>query len=158
MQSIMSNILAATQSHSAVGVNSTGLHQGSVAYLSQFTTADTPYQDWTGELGAYPIDPNTGQVNTAPGSAVWSARAQLDAQNWDSGRIIATWDPAAGAGTPFRWTSASSATTGIAPGTNLGQNLASFVPDPNGSDVLNYLRGNTSQEQRNGGQIGRAHV
>ena len=147
MQSIMSNILAATQAHSAVGVNSTGLHQGSVAYLAQFTTSDTPYQDWTGELGAYPIDPNTGQVNTTPGSAAWSARAQLDAQDWNLGRIIATWDPVAGTATPFRWNSDPSATTGIAPNTTLGQELTSFL-DSNGSDVLNYLRGNTSQEQR----------
>jgi type IV pilus assembly protein PilY1 len=145
LQVILATILAATQSTSSTAVNSTGLHTGSMAYLAQFTTSDT-FQDWTGNLNAWPIDPVTGQVNTTPGSQLWSAKTQLTAQNWDSGRLIATWDPVAKAGTPFRWN-----TTVISATTALGAALSTFPADTNGQDVLQFIRGNNAQELRNGG-------
>ena len=151
MQVILANILAATQSTASTAVNSTGLHNGSVAYLAQFTTADTN-QDWTGDLGAYPIDAITGQVNTTPTAAVWSARTQLDGQDWDTGRLIATWDPVARKATPFRWQPAL-APAGISGTTALGLSLSTFPPDTNGQDVLQFIRGSNAQEQRLGGQF-----
>jgi type IV pilus assembly protein PilY1 len=151
LQVILAKILAATESVASTAVNSTGLHNGSTAYLAQFTTSDT-YQDWTGNLLAFPINPTTGQVDTAPTDAVWSARAQLDAVSWDTGRQIATWDPVARAGTPFRWNPAL-APDGISATTNLGLALSTFTPDTNGQDVLQFLRGSSAQEQRNGGQF-----
>ncbi|MBV9725294.1 MAG: pilus assembly protein PilY [Gammaproteobacteria bacterium] len=148
LQSIVARIIAATQSTASTGVNSTGLHSGSVAYLAQFTTSDN-YQDWTGNLNAWPINPSTGQVDTTAGNQLWSAQAQLDAQGANA-RLIVTWDPLAKSGTPFRW-SPPPATQGISATTALGQALGSFGPDPNGQDVLQYLRGSNAQEQRNGG-------
>jgi type IV pilus assembly protein PilY1 len=151
LQTILAQIQNTTQSTASTAVNSTGLHRGSVAYLAQFTTADT-LLDWTGNLNAWPIDPVTGFVNTAPGGQLWSAMTQLDAQNWNSGRLIATWDPVAAAGTPFRWNGAL-APAGISGGTALGTAFQSFVPDNNGQHVLEYLRGNAQRELRNGGQF-----
>lgn len=151
LQVILGNILAATQSTASTAVNTTGLHNGSLAYLAQFTTSDT-YQDWTGDLGAYPISPNTGQVDTSPAAAIWKASAQLDAQDWDVGRLIATWDPAAKQATPFRWTP-SLAPNGISATTPLGTALQTFTPDPNGQDILNFLRGSSALEKRNSGQL-----
>jgi type IV pilus assembly protein PilY1 len=151
MQIILAKILAATQSTASTAVNTTGLHNGSVAYLAQFTTSDAN-QDWTGDLDAYPISAATGQVNTAAGSAVWSAKAQLDSQNWDTGRLIATWDPVAGAATPFRW-NAGLAPAGISATTALGTALSTFNLDPNGQDVLQFIRGSNAKEQRFGGQF-----
>ena len=151
MQSIMATILATTQSTASTAVNSTGLHQGSMAYLAQFATSDT-FQDWTGDLGAYPIDPSTGAVNTAPSAALWSASAQLDGQSYDTGRLLATWDPVAKRATPFRWVPGL-APNGISATTNLGKALATFAADTNGQDVLNDLRGSSAQEQRNSGQF-----
>jgi type IV pilus assembly protein PilY1 len=148
MQAIVAKIIAATQSTASTGVNSTGLHNGSVAYLAQFTTSDT-FQDWTGNLNAWPVDPLTGQVNTTPGSQIWSAQTQLDLQGANT-RLIATWDPVANAGTPFRWNPAL-APAGISASTGLGMALATFPPDTNGQDVLQFLRGSSAQEQRNGG-------
>ncbi|HMK84387.1 MAG TPA: PilC/PilY family type IV pilus protein, partial [Steroidobacteraceae bacterium] len=145
---IIRTILQATQATASAAVNSTGLNTTSVVYQSQFTTSDY-YQDWTGNLLAYPISPTTGVVNTqAPN---WTAQAQLDALS-PANRIIATWDPVAGAGTPFEWT-AGTPTSGIASSTTLGQDLETFTPDTSGSDVLNYLRGSSAQEVRNGGQF-----
>ncbi len=155
LQSILAQIQNTTQSTASTAVNSTGLHRGSVAYLAQFTTSDT-YLDWTGNLTAWPIDAVTGYVNTAPGGQLWSAATQLDAQNWNTGRVIATWDPmangGAGGGTPFRWNPAL-VPAGISATTGLGMALSTFVPDPSGLDVVEYLRGRGRLEQRNGGQF-----
>src|SRR6516165_6627149 len=148
IQTIVAKIIAATQSTAATGVNSTGLHNGSVAYLAQFTTSDT-FQDWTGNLNAWPIDPVTGQVNTTPGSQIWSAQAQLDAQGSNS-RLIATWDPVAKSGTPFEWNPAL-APAGVSATTGLGMALSTFAPDTKGQDVLQFIRGSNALEQRNGG-------
>jgi type IV pilus assembly protein PilY1 len=151
LQSILANILAATQSTASTAVNSTGLHNGSIAYLAQFTTSDNN-QDWTGNLNAFPINPLTGQVNTAPSAAIWSSRSQLDSQSWNSGRLIATWDPIAMEGTPFRW-NPGLAPAGISATTALGMALSTFAPDTNGQDVLQFLRGNNALEQHSGGQF-----
>ena len=68
LQIIITKILAATQSTASAAVNSTGLNTNSVVYQSQFTTSDL-YQDWTGNLYAFPINPTTGVVNTSPAAA-----------------------------------------------------------------------------------------
>src|SRR5215469_14375796 len=150
LQSILSRIIAATQSTASTGVNSSGLHQGSVAYLARFTSSDN-LGDWTGDLDAWNIDPNTGQVNTASGSQIWSAQAQLDAQTWNA-RRIATWDPVANSGVPFEWNPAL-APAGISAATGLGLALSSFAADTNGQDVLQFIRGSSAQEVRNGGKF-----
>jgi len=150
LQSIVSRIIAATQSTASTGVNSSGLHQGSVAYLSQFTSSDN-LGDWTGDLDAWNIDPGTGQVSTTPGSQIWSAQAQLDAQTWNA-RRIATWDPVANSGIPFRWNPAL-APGGISAATGLGLALSTFAADTNGQDVLQFIRGSNAQELRNGGKF-----
>ncbi len=151
LQTIITTILAATQSTASAAVNSTGLNTSSVVYQSQFTTSDL-YQDWTGNLYAFPINPTTGAVSTLPTNALWSAQTQLDGQNWLTGRLIATWDPVANAGTPFQWNTGTP-TTGIASTTTLGQDLETFTQDTNGQDVLQFLRGSNAQEVRNGGQF-----
>ena len=152
LQVILGTILAATQSVASVAVNSTGLSTNTVVYQSQFLSSDTK-QDWTGNLYAFAVDPTTGVVDTIAGDAVWAAAARLDMQNWDTGRIIATWDPVTGAGIPLRWNPSPTATSGIANTTILGQDLKTFAPDPNGQDVVNYLRGSSAQEVSNGGQF-----
>jgi type IV pilus assembly protein PilY1 len=149
MQVIVAKILATTQSTASTAVNTTGLHAGALAYLAKFTTADS-YQDWTGDFSAYPIAAN-GQVATTAGSAAWSAATQLDVQTY-TGRMIATWDPQLPGGTPFRW-NAALAPKGISGTTTLGMQLSTFTGDTNGSDVVNYIRGNTAQEVRNGGKF-----
>jgi type IV pilus assembly protein PilY1 len=152
MQVILAKILAANQSTASTAVNTTGLNNGSVAYMAQFLTSDT-YQDWTGDLDAYPVNPANGSVNTNIGSRIWSAKVQLDAQSWDTGRLIATWDPVQTQGIPLRWNASNSQTTAIGQGSTLGQQLSTFTYDTNGQDVLQFLRGSSAQELRNGGQF-----
>jgi type IV pilus assembly protein PilY1 len=145
MAVILAKILAETAATSAASVNSTGIHTGSVAYQGKFTTSDLN-QDWTGDMLAFPINPQTGAINTSLSAALWSAQTQLDLQGWDAGRQIATWDPVAGAGTPFRWNPSTTTTTGIASSTVLGQELETFPQDTNGQDVLQFVRGNNYLE------------
>jgi type IV pilus assembly protein PilY1 len=152
MQVILAKVLAETQSVATGAVNSTGLQTGSVLYQGQFTTSDS-FQDWTGNLYAFPLVFNAqGQVPTLPIDATWSAQTQLDAQAWDVGRMIVTWDPVSNDGIPFQWR-AGNAANGIGAGSPLGAALTTFVPDPNGQDVLQFLRGSNAQEVRNGGQF-----
>ncbi|HTW75539.1 MAG TPA: PilC/PilY family type IV pilus protein [Steroidobacteraceae bacterium] len=146
MQVILAQILAATQSTASATVNTTGLNTNSVAFQPSFDTSDLD-QDWTGDIKAYPISPSTGQVNSS--SLLWSAQAQLDAQaagtGWDTNRLIATWDPVAGQGIPFRWT-AGTPTSGIGATTTLGQELETNTSDPSGVHALRYLRGDAHWE------------
>ena len=154
LQIIITAILAQTESTASAAVNSTGLNVNSVVYQSQFVTSDA-YQDWTGNLFAFDIDATTGIVDTLLTDAFWSAQTQLDSQ---ASRIISTWDPVRGAAIPFEWT-AGAPVNGIATSTVLGQALQTFAPDPNGQDALQYLRGSTTQEMRNGGKFrNRAHI
>jgi type IV pilus assembly protein PilY1 len=138
-------------------VNSTGINTKSVAYQGKFTTSDLD-QDWTGDLLAFPINSQTGVINTTLSAALWSAQAQLDLETWfagapEVGRNIVTWDPVAMAGTPFQWNPSTTTTTGIAVSTTLGQALETFPADTNGQDVLQFLRGSRALEQQNGGQF-----
>jgi type IV pilus assembly protein PilY1 len=154
LEQILAKVLAQTQSTASAAVNSTGLRSGAVVYQSQFVTSDAN-QDWTGELYAFPVNANTGVVDTTPADAIWSAKAKLDALNWDTGRLIATWDPVAQAGIPFRWAPSPAPLpapqTGISPTSTLGLQLSTFTADTNGQDVLNFLRGSAAQEKHNGG-------
>ncbi len=156
LDGILAQVQQATQSVSSSAVNSTGIHVGSLAFQAQFNTSDT-YQDWTGNLYAFPINPATGVVDTNPSDAVWNAQAQLDALPWQS-RLIATWDPVSKSGIPFEWTSGSP-TSGIGSTTALGQQLSTNPADPSGQDALDYLRGDRALEQVNGGPYRtRSHV
>jgi type IV pilus assembly protein PilY1 len=152
MQVILAKILAETAATSAASVNSTGINTKSVAYQGKFTTSDLN-QDWTGDLLAFPINATNGFINTALSAALWSAQAQLDFTGWDVGRQIATWDPVAGTGIPFRWNPSTTTTTGIASSTTLGQDFETFAADTNGQDVLQFLRGSSAQELQNGGHF-----
>ncbi|HEX3951695.1 MAG TPA: PilC/PilY family type IV pilus protein [Steroidobacteraceae bacterium] len=155
LQTIITHILAVTESTASAAVNTTGLNVNSVVYQSQFVTSDA-FQDWTGNVLAYPIDAASGVIDTTLADIHWSAQTQLDAQ---ATRAIATWDPVTGQGIPFEWTPGTPA-SGIASNTALGMALQTFAPDTNGQDVLQYLRGSPTQEQRNpGGKFrSRSHI
>lgn len=150
---IVGLIEAAALSTSSAAVNSTTVRTNSVAFQARFTPSTSPYSDWTGDLLAFPIAAD-GTVNTTPSAATWSAQALLDTKNWNTGRVIATWNPAAasgaGAGAPFRWADLSAAQQA---------DLQTSSSDTLGPARLDYLRGDTSQEQRNGGTFrNRSHI
>lgn len=153
----LNNILLAIQNGSynltSSAVSSSRLQAGTAAFQANFTSSTLPYLDWTGNLTATMIDPVTGMPT---GSNIWSAQSLLDSlalgSGWLSGRKIATWNPAlnsgAGDGTPFVWGNLSAA-----------QQLQLQPADALGASRLQYLRGNTALEVRNGGVFrNRSHI
>lgn len=149
LNSIMIAIQNGSFTTSAAAVSSTQLSNNSVEYIANFISSDTPYQDWTGNLIAMPLSPVTG---IPTGSINWKAQPLLDSlvagSGWSTNRFLATWNPSTHAGVPFQWANISSAQqTLLQPSDLLGQNR------------LQYLRGNTALELRNGGAFrNRSHI
>ncbi|MBS0212958.1 MAG: pilus assembly protein PilY [Proteobacteria bacterium] len=152
LNSILISIQGANLSSTAIAVNSGSLNTNSQVYQASFNTSDTPYSDWTGDIDAYTIN-SSGAIATSPS---WSTKTQLNSQvaggGWNTGRYIATWNPAgggSGAGIPFRWASLNATQQG-----QLAQPGDPAVTPPTLSNAqlrVQYLRGDTSQEVRNGG-------
>ena len=158
LNSVLVQIQAGTQSTTSAAVNSATVSSNTTIYQTTYTSSASPYQDWTGNMLAFPIAAN-GTVNTATSNATWQAALQLDQQvcgapgplgganggaggcaNNIANRFIATWNPASDTGVPFEWANLSPAQQAqLGSTTTVGQN------------VLNYLRGDTALEQRNGG-------
>ncbi|MEB0135126.1 PilC/PilY family type IV pilus protein [Actimicrobium sp. CCC2.4] len=153
LNSILISVQSGALSTTAAAVNSSQLQAGSVEYQASFNSNDTPYQDWTGELFEKAIDPATGLPT---GAVLWSAQTLLDTKasgtGWSTNRLITTWNPAlnagAGAAAPFRWASLSAA-----------QQALLQPSDTLGASRVDYLRGNSLLEKRNGGTFrNRSHV
>ncbi|HAU3679747.1 TPA: pilus assembly protein PilY [Legionella pneumophila] len=149
LNSILSNIQNGSFSTSAAAISSTRIDSSTVEYQANFITRDTPYQDWTGNLTAIELDENTGQPTNI---IQWSAQSTLDSlvsgTGWSTNRKIATWDPIAADGVPFRWANI-----------NATQQAQLQPSDLLGENRLEYLRGNATLEKRNGGTFrDRSHV
>lgn len=146
----LNNILISVQNNTlsttAATISSTNLRLGTVEYQASFTSSDKSYQDWTGNFAELSLDPITGFPT---GRINWSGQRLLDAQ---STRTITTWNPTlnsdVGGGVPFLWTNISAAQqASLQPSDSLGENR------------LQYLRGVTTQEIRNGGTFrNRTHI
>lgn len=92
--------------------------------------------DWAGDLHAYALDAS----GTIYAQERWSAADALAAQHWDDGRRIATLgDGTTVAGIPFRGALLASTTVG-------GVNYSA-------AQVLNYLRGDSSNDTAHAGQF-----
>jgi type IV pilus assembly protein PilY1 len=145
LNTILLSVQSGSYSTTSAAVNSSRLSTGSVEYQATFTSATPPSLDWTGDVVEMALDPSTG---AATGSRIWDAQALLDGVSPTS-RVIATWNPTLGAAVPFEWNSGISANqqTLLQPSDTLGQLR------------LAYLRGDTSQELRNGGAFrNRSHL
>ena len=159
LNAVLVQIQAGTQSTTSAAVNSATISSNTTIYQTTYTANDSPFQDWTGNLLAFPISAN-GTVNTSTSNALWQAKQQLDQQvcgagvtgplgtstagpvacaNDTANRYIATWNPASDTGVPFQWSNLSPA------------QQAQLGSSTTGPLVLNYLRGSTANEQVNGG-------
>ena len=146
LNNILISVQNASLSTSAAAISSTNLQVGTVEYQASFTSSDTTYQDWTGNLTEISLNSTTGFPT---GTTIWSAQGLLDTQ---VSRLIATWDPllnsGVGGGVPFEWASI-----------NTTQQAQLQPIDTLGSSRLSYLRGVTTLEKRNGGTFrNRTHI
>lgn len=149
LAAILSNVASQNTSSSSSAANSTSLTANSDLYQATFNPGTATSDAWIGDLDEYPVSAGA-VISTNP---TWSAQVQLDAQG--TNRYIATWDPdhlvdsvVTPAGVGFSWS-------------NLSSTLQSELQpsDSNGSLRVNYLRGDHSDEQSNGGIFRtRAHL
>lgn len=136
--------VAETQSSAAsVATNSTRLDTETVIYQARFDS-----KDWTGQLLAFDIidtGPDAGQV----GDVVWDAGAKLEAVA-PAARNIFTFNPSAnlgaGDGVSFAWLNLDTTQQGY-----LNTDPVSGTADTLGQDRLDYVRGDHSKEEQNGG-------
>jgi type IV pilus assembly protein PilY1 len=114
---------------SALATNSIQLSVGSVIYQGTYNTAN-----WYGEVTALPLNVSTGHV----GTPIWQASSQMP--QWDQRTILSYSD---GAGIVFEEGFLSA-----------GQKTALEASAPTGStaaDIVNFIRGDTSNSVANGG-------
>ncbi len=125
---LMTNIDARIASGASVSVNGEELNADTVLYQASYVS-DT----WVGDVIAYPIDPNTGEILRESDDILWKASDQLQAVESTDRRII-TYDPdpdndpntVDGAASVFRYASLSS------------NHQVMLNSDPN---IVNFIRG-----------------
>jgi type IV pilus assembly protein PilY1 len=154
--SVLVTVQNGSISGSAAAVSSSALQSESTQFQASFTSSDTPYQDWTGDVVATKLDAQTGVPASTP---LWSARTQLDDQAAHGTRLIATWNQAlnggGGRGVPFRWANLDP-TRAIS-----AAQQAMLQPGGDGTGMarLAYLRGSSAGEVRAGGTFrNRSHI
>ena len=122
-------------SGAAVSINGEELDSGSVVYQARYST-----DGWTGEVSAYGIHPSSGMV--LKDNPIWTAAGRLDARDWDTGRLIATYNGSEGV--PFRFSELTgSQKTALDPDWASDSTIA--------DERLEYLRGNRTKEMAAGG-------
>ncbi len=96
---LFENLDSRTASGASVSVNGEELDTGSVMYQAQYTT-----DGWTGDVLAFPIDPNSGEVLRESSDVLWKAADQLQEKS-DENRVIFTYKTTdtGNEGTPFRF-------------------------------------------------------
>ncbi|MCB1672760.1 MAG: PilC/PilY family type IV pilus protein [Gammaproteobacteria bacterium] len=157
----LSEIADRVGSSASVATNTGSLKAGSAIFQARFDSSD-----WRGELLKYDINPD-GSIQPEP---EWDAGDILDAQNFNTGRELITWNPEIdvipggspeGKGIPFRFPSDySSPNTSSELSTQQIENLFANAPysitttnsaeraenQDFGEDILNYLRGDTANQ------------
>lgn len=121
MTSIFNNIDDRTSSGSAVSVDGEEISSGLTLYQATYDTTD-----WTGDVTAYPIDPDTGEIIRDP-AQLKHAAAELTTAD---GRKIVTYHPTDKDGIPFLYDDLEA-----------GQRAALGADEAEQKKVITYLRG-----------------
>lgn len=140
---VFKDILVRTGASSSAASNSTTLSSSSVIYQARFN----PNDNWSGDLLAFALSytASGAALNVSINStATWSAAAQLETKN-ATDRTILTYardNSTAISGIPFRW-SEIDALSNTTVKDALNTNPITSTTDGNGSDRVDYLRGDT---------------
>jgi type IV pilus assembly protein PilY1 len=129
LRQVINSLLTKAGSDAGISVSNVNLKDGdNTAYVSSYNA-----QEWSGQLAAYPVNVNDGQVDMTPEAQIWEARDQLTARA-PSDRLIATYD----------------GTQGIAfDPSAIGATHKAMLNTPSQSDadaVIAWLRGDRSLE------------
>jgi type IV pilus assembly protein PilY1 len=141
-------IFAQNAAVGSVAFNSSTLDTDTAIYFAEFQT-----ETWEGNLYSFALNPNTGSI--AP-SYTWEASEELDKVSVTANtRTIITHNGTDGI--PFRWTASgvNSADPGPMVRQDLEINAGDGSDDNGGSDRLDYLRGDSTNEvsKGNGGSF-----
>lgn len=129
---VVSDVLSRIGSGASVSINGEELNVGnSRLYQSSYSS-----NEWSGDVKAYSLT-----ATGARGTMVWSANEKLNARNWDTGRKIVTYNNSSDAGAVFRFNSLTDSQK-----TALGYSAAVSGSDTKATNVLNYLRGDWTNE------------
>ncbi len=138
---VMQNIQNTAATGSAVAINAQELQGDTALYQATYIP-----RNWTGDVVAKPLDPVTGGVvqildanNNYVDQVDWSAADQLDAMAWTARKVI-TFNDNSEAGVIFDYTALSPAQQGLL---DLDATTA--------ARMVNFLRGDTTNEIANGG-------
>lgn len=137
-------IVERTGSFSTAAISSESLSSDSKILQTFFDTAQ-----WTGEILLYALDRNNGDVlrnGSGPAGAMWGAAEVLKTQNFNNGRQIISYLNAKSQGIPFRWNKLDKVQKNF-----FKINPVSGKKDKFATRRLNYIRGDVSNEVRNGG-------
>ncbi len=127
-----------------------GIAGAQLSVSNQYAYKTSYESGWWGDVRKYALDIYTGVLPVdADGNPttppVWSAATQVDAQaagtGWDANRRIVTMRSDTNAVVPFRYNSLSPAQQ-----TSLNSGWTTVIPTPTSQSVLNYLRGDRSNE------------
>lgn len=119
-------------SAAALAANTTRLTTSTLIYQGRFDSSD-----WSGNLLAFDVDETDGSVDTS--SPVWEAANNIPSPSSREVFTLERGTTGIGNGIPFEWSQLTS-----------GQQ-SDLDPDGNGQARVGYLRGDASNEARNGG-------
>lgn len=133
LQDALKRVVERVGTGASLAANSTKLETGTVTYQAVYYTGK-----WKGDLKAYSVDSSTGDIADTPS---WTASTQLPAA---ASRNIWTYNPSGSTNSKFiqfKSTSTYSSDEQTALGTTAAER----------TNVINYLRGDASNEAKNGG-------
>ncbi len=100
LNELFKDISSRVASGASVSVNGDELSTGLVLYQSTYSSGS-----WVGDVIAYPINPETGEILKTTDDILWSAQDKLQDQDWSADRKIITYTGTPGTGVPFRYSS-----------------------------------------------------
>ncbi|MBF0186555.1 MAG: hypothetical protein HQL50_01365 [Magnetococcales bacterium] len=130
--------------------SSAALNSGSLSDLSRLYQARFDSGDWSGNVVAFPISTVTGELDED--NPAWEARDVLNGQDWNTGRVMYTYNTEVGQGIAFRWPEDPSDPGGSELTTTQMALLeddpdTAVVDDDNkGDERLEWIRGNRDDE------------
>jgi type IV pilus assembly protein PilY1 len=134
LEAIMQNVMARIGSGASISINGEELQAGSRVFQASYST-----DNWAGDVKAYALNTTTGAV--IRDNHLWSADEELEDVTYDN-RIIATYNTATSAGIPFQYNQ-------LSPAQQTLLNSDAAIAE----NILNYLRGDSANEEQNGGSF-----
>ncbi|MDE2308878.1 MAG: pilus assembly protein PilY [Xanthomonadaceae bacterium] len=142
IQDALKRATARVGAGASLAANSTQLKTGTVAYQANYITSK-----WKGDLEAFAVDPNTGAIAT---TTTWTAVTALPAA---ASRNIWSYNPAASTSKQFVAFQNSTSGSGSPPALSSAELSALGSGATAQENMVNYLRGDSSLEQKNIGGI-----